>query len=112
MNAAITEHTIRIAVVAPQHRIDAFTAPELRKQLDQLLEDGVQRFVVDLTAVPFLDSAGMAVLVSLLKRARLVGGDVRFVWPAEEGVRRILHLTKFDRVFQLSESVAAALNDF
>ena len=81
-------------------------------RLDELLESGAQRFVLDLSEVPFLDSAGMAVLVSLLKRARQGGGDVRLVWPAEEGARRILRLTKFDRVFSMADSVAMALSDF
>jgi anti-anti-sigma factor len=112
MNLTVTEQVIRTAVVAPQQRIDAFSAPELRAQLNQLLETGVRRFVVDLSEVPFLDSAGLAALVSLLKRARQLGGDVRLVWPTEEGARRILHLTKFDRVFSIFESITTALNDF
>ena len=112
MDMTITEHVIRIAVAAPRQRIDAFSAPELRARLDQQAESGVQRFVIDLSEVPFLDSAGLTVLVSLLKRTRYAGGDVRLVWPAEEGARRILRLTKFDRVFSMSESAAAALSDF
>ena len=112
MKMTVTEHVIRIVVAAPQQRIDAFSAPELRARLDQLLESGVQRVVLDLSEVPFLDSAGMAVLVSLLKRARQVGGDVRLVWPTEEGARRLLRLTKFDRVFTMFDSAATALSDF
>jgi anti-sigma B factor antagonist len=111
MNMTISEHVIRIAVAAPQQRIDAFSAPELRARLDQLLENGTQRFVLDLSAVPFLDSAGMAVLGSLLKRGSQAGGDVRLVWPAEEAARRILRLTKFDRVFTIVDSVDAAMSD-
>lgn len=107
----VTEYIIRIAVVAPRQRIDAFSAPKLREQLDALLEKGVTRFVLDLSGVPFLDSAGMAVLVSLLKRARNQNGDVRLVWPVEAAARRILRLTKFDKVFTMAESVEAALYD-
>ena len=112
MELMITEHIIRIAVVAPRQRIDAFSAPQLREEIDRLFAGGVQRFVLDLSAVPFLDSAGMAVLVSVLKRARQIGGDVRLVWPAEEAARRILHLTKFDRVFSMADSAEAALATF
>lgn len=112
MDMNITEHVIRIVVVSPRQRIDAFSAPALRARLDQLIENGVIRFVLDLSAVPFLDSAGMAVLVSLLKRTRQSGGDVRLVWPAEDAARRILRLTKFDRVFTMFETAEAALNNF
>ena len=51
-------------------------------------------------------------LVNLLKRAREHGGDVHLVWPAEEAARRILRLTKFDRVFTFAETAEAALSHF
>jgi anti-anti-sigma factor len=66
--------------------------------------------VVDLSAVPFIDSAGMAVLVSLLKKARIAAGEVILVWPSEEAARRILRLTKFDRVFPMADDVQSALS--
>ncbi|MEI8307801.1 MAG: STAS domain-containing protein [Chloroflexales bacterium] len=112
MDLNISEHIVRTVVVAPRQRIDAFNAPELRAALDQQLEGGARRFVLDLTNVPFLDSAGMAVLVRLLKRSRDQGGDVRLVWPTEEAARRIIKLTKFDRVFTMADTAEAALTDF
>ena len=112
MQVDISEYSVRIVVVAPQGRVDAFNALDLRRQLEYLLDDGVSRFVLDLSAVPFLDSAGMAVLVSLLKQARTRGGDVKLVGPTAEAAQRILRLTKFDRVFMMAETVAAATASF
>ena len=112
MQITITEHVIRILIVAPQERVDAFNAPTLRKRVYQFLDEGAKNFVLNLSAVPFLDSAGLAVLVSVLKRARQAGGDVKMVWPKQEAARRILHLTKFDRVFDMAETTEAALQRF
>jgi anti-anti-sigma factor len=112
MKLSITDHIIRIVIVTPHDRIDAFNAPELRGRLETLFNEGVRKFVLDLSEVPFLDSAGMAVLVSILKRARQQGGDVRLVWPQQEAAQRILRLTKFDRVFDMSDSAEAALDNF
>jgi anti-anti-sigma factor len=112
MNITITDHIIRTVVVTPHGRVDAFSSPELRERLDQLLADGANMFVIDLSDVPFLDSAGMAVLVSGLKRARHANGDVKLVWPKEEAARRILRLTRFDRVFSMADSVDAAISSF
>lgn len=112
MEILVTEHIVRILVVAPQDRIDAFSGPQLRARLEQLLAEAVTNFVLDLSAVPFLDSAGMAVLVSVLKHARQAGGDVRLVWPKNENAGRILRLTKFDRVFDMADTVEAALAKF
>lgn len=109
MELEVTEHIVRSAVVRVGSRIDAFTAPALRERLDALLEAGTTRFVIDLSPVPFLDSAGMAVLVRLLKNARQAGGDVALVWPDLEAARRILKLTKFDRVFPMYADAQSAL---
>lgn len=108
----VSEQLIRIVTVAPRDRIDAMSAPDLRKQLQTYLDEGVSHFVIDLATVPFLDSAGMAVLVSVLKRARMAGGDVKLVWPQLEAARRILHLTKFDRVFSMAEGAEQARQSF
>lgn len=94
-----TEHVLRIVVIAPHGRVDAYEAPALRKLCDDYVESGVNQFVFDLTNVTMLDSAGLAVLVSVLKRARLKDGDVRLIWSKNEAVSRILKLTKFDQVF-------------
>ena len=103
MNVVIREEVQRTAVVAPQDRLDAFSAPTLRAHFDELSAAGVKDFIVDLSATPFMDSAGMAVLVSLLRRSRQNGGSVKLVWPRSEAVKRTLQLTQFDRVFEFVE---------
>jgi anti-anti-sigma factor len=94
-----TEQIIKIATIGLRGRLDAFEAPALRKRCDEYLSDGYTHFVFDLSEVAMLDSAGLAVLVSILKRTRLTNGDVRLVWPQAEAASRILKLTKFDQVF-------------
>lgn len=112
MNIEVSEHIIRIVVVAPKDRVDAFSSPDLRQRLQDLIDNGAQNLVVDLSEVPFLDSAGMAVLVSALKRSRQAGGDVRLVWPQKEEAKRILRLTKFDRVFDMADHASEAIRSF
>ena len=112
MEINVTEYVRRIAVVQVHGRVDAFTGPMLRTKLNHLFEDGVSCFVVDLQDVVFLDSAGITVLVSLLRRTREVDGDVRLVWPSEDTAKRILRMTKFDRVFVMAESVEQSLQSF
>lgn len=109
---AVKEEVIRIVTIAPQGRLDMLRALEFRKQLQAVLDSGVKNLVLDLSETPFLDSAGMAVLVSALKQCRERGGDARMVWPQAEPVKRILTLTKFDRVFEMKTSVEEALASF
>jgi anti-anti-sigma factor len=112
MELKVAEYVVRVVVVAPEERIDALNAPVLRQHLHDLLDAGTNKLVIDLSAVPFMDSAGMAVLVSALKRARTADGDVRLVWPQAEGARRILNLTRLDRVFAMYETATDAVKGF
>lgn len=112
MNIQLEEELIRIRIVRLDGRVDAFNSPALREHLGLLLENGAAHFVIDLREVTFLDSAALAVLVNTLKRARLAGGDVKLVWPKSAEARRIILLTKFDRVFDITDTVEAARREF
>lgn len=106
------ERLLKVVIFGLNGRLDAFTSPSLREQADSVLEERVRHIVCDLSNVAFMDSAGLAVLVSLMKRSRQAGGDVRLVWPAAEAAQRILQLTKFDRVFERYDNRDAAVNSF
>jgi anti-sigma B factor antagonist len=106
------DRSIPITVLAPSGRLDALSAPELRRRCDELLEADTDRIVVDLRAVDFCDSAGLAALVSSMKRSRAAGGDTKLVASADASVWRILELTRFDRVFDVRADVDAAVRAF
>lgn len=101
-----------LAIVALSERIDAFNSGSLREAFDELLEQNIYHFVVDLTDVDFMDSAGMSVLVTLLKRSRSLDGNVCLVRPRQEGARRILSLTRLDLVFDMADSAGEAKQRF
>ena len=109
---AVREDVIRVVTVAPQGRLDMLRAIEFRKQMQELIDGGAKHLVLDLSETPFLDSAGMAALVSVLKQCRERGGDARMVWPQAEPVKRILSLTKFDRVFDMKMTAEEAIASF
>jgi anti-sigma B factor antagonist len=101
MDITITEHIQRTVTIVVKDRLDVMTAPELKAQIEKYLEEGVIHFIVDLFETPFMDSAGMAVLVTLLRRCRMKNGSVKLVWPQAQAVQRTLMLTRFDQVFEV-----------
>lgn len=84
-------------VVQPTGRLNMVAAPRLREQLRELVDGGARRLVVDLAETEFIDSSGLGALISGLKAARQAGGDLRIAAPTEQ-VRRVLKLTKLDKV--------------
>lgn len=78
--------------------LDAVTAPELRPTLDALVSEGRKQITIDLSALRLIDSSGVGVLVSLFKRVRAAGGDVRLVGLRDQPLA-IFKLLRLDRVF-------------
>jgi anti-sigma B factor antagonist len=84
--------------------IDVYTAPALRRQLDEQIQRGCRDMVVDLSDVTFLDSTGLGVLVGRLKLIRGQGGTMR-VFGARDRVLRVFTITGLDRVFDIVDTL-------
>jgi anti-sigma B factor antagonist len=78
--------------------LDAVTAPEVRPALDALVAENRRKITIDLSSLRLIDSSGVGVLVSLFKRVRANGGDVRVVGVKDQP-RAIFRLLRLDRVF-------------
>lgn len=92
-------------VCRPVGELDAFTVGQFRESLAEL--GSGSRLLIDLSGVPFLDSAGLGALIGGVRRAREAGGDVAVYGP-RPAVARLLHTTGFDRVATVSENEAGA----
>lgn len=68
-------------------------------------EEGAGRVVLDLDTLDRLDSTGVRDVISLLRRARAVGGDLALRASIPE-VLRTLSATGLDRVFSLEGRAA------
>ncbi|MCB1029837.1 MAG: STAS domain-containing protein [Acidimicrobiales bacterium] len=87
--------------------IDVATAPRLRDQMIAALSEGKHNLVVNLEAVDFIDSTGLGVLISGLKRVKTHGGEFRLV-SAEQRLLKIFEITGLDAVFNIHPSVDEA----
>jgi anti-sigma B factor antagonist len=82
-----------------QESIDATSAWDLRPALLRALYTQGPELWVDLGRVSFIDSTGLGMLVSVLKEAREMQGDVRLMNAGRE-VRRILQVTGLEALFE------------
>jgi anti-anti-sigma factor len=87
-------------------RLDASTQ-EVVKNI-WLSDDQLKYIIADMASTSFIDSLGMAVLVSGMKSVRTRGGDFYIVNPGEV-VRLLLELTRMDAVFRVFATVDEAL---
>jgi anti-anti-sigma factor len=92
------------AVLSPTGRLTVVTASQLRSAVAERLAAGDRLIIVDLSGTEFVDSSGLGALVSCLKSARQLGGDLRIVAPSEQ-VAMVLRMTNLDRILSPRASI-------
>ena len=97
----------RHALLVVEGEIDTMTADALERALTTLLADSSKTLVIDLTAVTFLASSGLAVLI----RAAHQAGERRLrLVSAARAVRRPIEITGSDQLFDLYPDRATAIS--
>jgi len=90
----------------PKGELDAYTVGQFREALVELAAK--PRLLIDLSDVPFMDSAGLGALIGGIRRAREAEGDVS-VACSRPTLTRLLHTTGFDRIVPVTETLDAAV---
>jgi anti-sigma B factor antagonist len=106
MHEITVERDPRATVVVAAGELDAFVAPDLTDTFAEVAGD--ERLVTDLSAVSFLDSTALGLIVRAVREADENGGGVRVVLPRGPA-RRIFEITTLDRVLPIAESRETAL---
>src|SRR5665647_3241514 len=97
-----------LGIVALSGEVDIYTAPQFKECMLELLDAGVDRLVVDLSGVTFIDSTALGVLIGGVRRVHSADGAMALV-VTSRAVERVLSITGLDRVFTIHATRAAAL---
>ncbi|MFE4593722.1 STAS domain-containing protein [Streptomyces laurentii] len=95
-------------VLTPVGELDHHTAELLRTPLDQALDEGRVRLVLDCSQLEFCDSTGLNVLLGARLRAEAAGGGVHLA-AMRPTVARVFEITGADAVFTLHDTIESAL---
>ena len=97
-----------VPVIALKGEIDLHTCAPFRDTLRELIDEKRYNIVIDLSDVPYLDSAALGVLVDAVRRVREYDGGIYLVAPTPF-VRRAFEITRLIKIFHLCDSRAEAL---
>ena len=96
-------------VIAVRGEVDLHNSPALRAEiLKHLADPAVRRLVLNLSAVPYMDSSGIAVFVEALQKLRRVGGKVCLT-DLQPRVKGLLEIARLDTIFALCPDEATAV---
>jgi anti-anti-sigma factor len=87
------------------------TLLSLENEVRKLVEQKPTKFVVDISGLEYLDSAGIGALLAF-SSATAAGGGKMVLAGAKGRIRNLLSMTQVDRIMNLADSADAACQAF
>ncbi len=101
-----------VSVITPVGDIKIGAGAEtLRQTVQQQLDGGARKLVLDLGEVGYVDSSGLGEMVACLKRAAEAGGDLKLA-NRRKRVSDLFSLTRLETVFDSYPTVEDAVAAF
>lgn len=100
-----------VVVIEVEGQLIVSNRQELKQRVLDETEGGARKVLVDFEKAGYIDSSGLGVLVSLAKRLRELGGDLRLA-NLNDDLQTLFELTKLDTLFQISDTRERAIESF
>ncbi len=95
-------------VVVIEGEVDLYSSPKLRDEIVRRCEQKTPSLIIDLGAVTYMDSSGIATLVEGFQLMRRYGGKLRIARP-DPSIQRVLGFAHLDKVFHIYSTVEEAV---
>ena len=107
----ITEGDLKLRKVRIKGYLDSSTFPQLQEHLNNLLQEGIHYYLLDLADLDYISSAGLGVLMGILREVREKQGDLKIVNMSEK-IERVFSLLGFSRLMKVYASEEEAVKAF
>jgi anti-sigma B factor antagonist len=97
-----------VTVISIEGQLIVVNRQDLKQLVQDALDRGDRKFVFDFSRTAYIDSSGLGALVSISKRVREAGGELRLA-ALNEDLRSLFELTKLDTLFPIADTAADAL---
>ena len=96
-----------ISILALTGRLDAYSATEVEKKLDGVIQTGCVKMVLNLEGLEYISSSGLRVFLSQLKKVRKQQGDIKLACM-KSNIKEVFDIAGFTQLFNIFETEDAA----
>ena len=100
-----------VSVVRVDGQLTVGNRQELKATVQAGLDAGARKFLLDCSPTGYIDSSGLGALVTIAKRVREAGGQIRLA-GLNDDLRSLFGLTKLDTLFAIYPGIEEALQGF
>jgi anti-sigma B factor antagonist len=111
MGFTVRKEPSGVTVIAVDGQLIVSNRHELKERVAEAVDFGSKKILVDFSKTGYIDSSGLGALVSLAKKLREAGGELRLA-GLNEDLRTLFELTKLDTLFSITVTPEQALQGF
>jgi len=94
-------------IIALTGRMDAVSAPQFDKTVDDFIAQGKTRLLIDFKSLEYISSAGLQSILALAKRLELINGTVHLS-DLNGAVKEVFEISGFSSIFPIYDNLDAA----
>lgn len=98
---------IEPGILAMEGEIDLHESPHVKELILPFIEQKLPRILIDMTAVSYIDSSGLALFIEAMQRIQAYGGKFG-LYGLRPAVRSIFEIARLDQIFQIYADRASA----
>jgi anti-sigma B factor antagonist len=100
-----------IGIIEASGEIDVYNSGEIKKLIDAYIARGINKILLDMKGVDYLDSSTISVLLTERERLKNHGGGLKLL-GLQETPRKVFEIAKIDSIFEIYEDEGEALANF
>ena len=94
--------------VSVDGRMDAVSAPEFETKLEAWIDEGDNVFIIDLSELDYISSAGLRSILATAKKLKAKKGDILLA-ALQDAVKEVFEISGFSSIIPIYDSMEAAL---
>ncbi len=100
-----------ITLIILRGEIGTETVNQFKDKIDQIVNDGKTKLIMDFQEVNYLNSMGLGVVAATLKKVKKGKGDLKLI-NLSPAVQELFELTRLTKVFEIFDSEESAVKSF
>jgi len=100
-----------VQIIAFEGNLDTNTSPEAETKINELLDEGKQKLLVNFEQLNFIASSGLRVLLATAKKLNASGGDLR-ICSLNATVQEVFDISGFVTILNVKSTEEEALSSF
>jgi anti-sigma B factor antagonist len=100
-----------VSVLSFEGNLDTNTAPQAQEQIDQLIDSGSSKILINFNELNYISSAGLRVLLATAKKLKATSGDLK-ICGLNQTVQEVFDISGFSSILSVVATEEDALAGF